>query len=197
MNKELPIYEVVLDEGGEANFVAFVSHPAIQKNFLAFSEAKPLQFSITSEDRRIVSGPLMLADLPIYRKIDGQDCYVTFSKETIEKMAIKFFKHNYQGNVNLMHDRSLIQSGVIMFESWIVDRSRGILPMQGFDDAPDGSWFGSYKVENDETWQRVKDGEVSGFSLEVTKADLQIKMTEEKPLTDEEVLEKIKDLLRA
>jgi hypothetical protein len=38
--------------------------------------------------------------------------------------------------------------------------------MKGFDDVPDGSWFGSFKVNNDEVWQMIKDGKVKGFSVE-------------------------------
>jgi hypothetical protein len=67
-----------------------------------------------------------------------------------------------------------------MFESWIIDRQKGKLPMTGFEDAKDGSWFGSYKVENDDVWSKVKAGEFKGFSVEgifgysdrVTKDDI-------------------------
>jgi hypothetical protein len=53
-----------------------------------------------------------------------------------------------------------------MFESFISDKSRGIEPMKGFEDAPDGSWFVSMLVENDEVWDKVKQGMVNGFSIE-------------------------------
>ncbi len=36
----------------------------------------------------------------------------------------------------------------------------------GSDNVKDGSWFGSFKVENDEVWQMIKDGKVQGFSVE-------------------------------
>jgi len=38
--------------------------------------------------------------------------------------------------------------------------------MKGFENVPDGSWFGSFKVDNDEVWQLIKDGKVKGFSVE-------------------------------
>ena len=53
-----------------------------------------------------------------------------------------------------------------MFESWIVDEKRGIKPMKGYEDVKDGSWFGSFKVENEDVWQMIKDGKVRGFSVE-------------------------------
>jgi hypothetical protein len=65
-----------------------------------------------------------------------------------------------------MHDSEQKVSGVTMFESFISDKDRGILPMKGFEDAPDGSWFGSFKVEDDSVWQMVKEGKVKGFSVE-------------------------------
>lgn len=124
-------------------------------------------FAIQDEDQRIVSGALMLADTPIYRNDGGgKEYYVVFPKETISKIVLKFFKKGYQSNVNLMHDANQAVEGVTMFESWITDQSRGIKPMQGFEDAPDGSWFGSFKVENDDVWNKIKNGEYKGFSVE-------------------------------
>lgn len=139
---------------------------------IAWAERKLKQidkqaFVIQDEEQRIISGPLMLADTPIYRNdaIRGE-YYVVFSADTIKQIAQKFFKKGYQNNVNLMHNSGDVQEGLTMFESWIVDKKRGIQPMVGFEDVPDGSWFGSYKVENDEAWNKVKSGEVLGFSVE-------------------------------
>ena len=38
--------------------------------------------------------------------------------------------------------------------------------MKGYEDVKDGSWFGSFKVENDDVWELVKEGKVKGFSVE-------------------------------
>ena len=170
MENIIPIYELQIEqnEGSdvEVDFVALVDRPAIQRGFLAFKEARQ-NFVIQDEEQRIISGPLMLADTPIYRNdaIRGE-YYVVFSADTIKQIAQKFFKKGYQNNVNLMHNSGDVQEGLTMFESWIVDKKRGIQPMVGFEDVPDGSWFGSYKVENDEAWNKVKSGEVLGFSVE-------------------------------
>ena len=53
-----------------------------------------------------------------------------------------------------------------MFESWLVDRSLGKMPMKGFEDVADGSWFGSFKVNNDQVWNEIKQGAYKGFSVE-------------------------------
>jgi hypothetical protein len=61
--------------------------------------------------------------------------------------------------------------------------------MCGFEDCPDGSWFGSFYVENDEVWNKIKSGEVKGFSVEGL-------FIYDKPQpTEDEVLSQIKKLL--
>lgn len=138
---------------------------------IAWAERKLKQidrqgFAIQDEEEKIISGPLMLADKPIYRNDENGEYYVTFSKDTIKQIAQKFFKKGYQKNVNLMHDSGMIAEGLTMFESWITDEKRGIKAMVGFEDVNDGSWFGSFKVENEDVWQLIKDGKVRGFSVE-------------------------------
>lgn len=123
-------------------------------------------FSIQDEDEHIISGPIMLADTPIYRNDENGEYYVQFSKETIKRIAQKFFKKGYQSNVNLMHDQGNLTEGLTMFESFIKDEKRGVKAMVGFEDTPEGSWFGSFKVDNPEVWQMIKDGKVRGFSVE-------------------------------
>ena len=151
-----------------------------------------LGFQVVNEDQRIISGPLMIADELIYRNNDKfGEHYVKFSADTIKKIAIKFSKKKYQSNVNLMHDPNNKVAGVTMFESWLTDKERGILPMAGFEDVADGSWFGSFYVENNEVWNKVKAGEFRGFSVEGL-------FDYETPLTkEEEMLNKISELLNA
>jgi hypothetical protein len=166
---ELPLYMLEISDDlmddAEVQFVSLVDRPAIQKNWNAFKNEQ--KFQIISEDKHIISGCAMLADTPIFRSdATFGDYYVAFSKDTITKIVQKYFKKGYQNNVNLMHDPNQIETGVTMFESFISDKSRGIPPMAGFEDAPDGSWFCSMLVENDAVWQQVKAGKINGFSIE-------------------------------
>ena len=169
MNTELPIYMLDITEDieddAQVDFIALVDRPAIQKNWNAFNKTQ--KFEVTNEDRRIISGAIMLADTPIFRSdATYGDYYVAFSADTILKIVQKFFKKGFQSNVNLMHNSSAQFEGVTLFESFISDPSRGIMPMKGFEDAPEGSWFGSMIVDNDEAWAKVKNGEIMGFSVE-------------------------------
>lgn len=151
---------------------------------------KQERFSIVNEDKRIISGALMIAEELIYRNNESMgEHYVKFSADTIKAIAIKFAKKQYNQNVNLMHDPSQKVEGVTMFESWLTDSERGILPMKGFENVPDGSWFGSFYVENEEVWQSVKSGDYKGFSVEGM-------FEYDKPMSMEEnTLKKIEKLL--
>lgn len=192
MSMDLPLYMLEISDDplddAEVQFVALVDRPAIQKNWNAFKNEQ--KFQVISDDKRIISGCAMLADTPIFRSdANFGDYYVAFSKDTIVKIVQKYFKKGYQNNVNLMHDPTQIETGVTMFESFISDKTRGILPMKGFEDAPDGSWFVSMLVENDEVWQQVKEGKINGFSIEG------IFNYTPKLSKDEVKMQKIKDIL--
>jgi len=107
----------------------------------------------------------MIADLPIYRydEIRGE-YYVVFDKETIFEIAKKWARGDKYDAVNIHHDKAV--KGLSLFESFIVDRERGIMPPKGYEEVADGSWFLSYIVNDDEIWTRVKEGEFKGFSVE-------------------------------
>ena len=165
---KLPVYQMVInpdiDSDVEVSYVAFVDKPAIERNFLAFKDQK-VMFAVNEEDH-IVSGPAMIAESLIYRKDDQGEYNVFFSADTIGQIALKFFKKDFQKNLNLFHDPSLSLVGVTIFESFVTSKKRGIQPMKGFEDLPDGTWFISAKVENEAVWQAIKDGKVKGFSVE-------------------------------
>jgi len=169
----LPLFEITINEDIESklevNYIALVDKPAIEKDFLKFSNDKKveLKFSSINDERRILSGPAMLANVPIYRRDeDGKEYNVFFSAETIYKIVLKIFEKKYVNNFNIMHDPNLKLDDVVMFESFIVDSARGIKPMDGYEDAEDGSWFISVKVKNDAVWEAAKSRKIKGFSVE-------------------------------
>ena len=159
---ELPVYLMTIDEVDEGvSYVALVESPAIERPFQAFSKEK-MRFTETGE-KRVLTGPLMLADTPIIRRDKTRgEYFVIFQKETIRKMVQKYFKQGNQHNVNAEHSTAI--DGVYMFESYLIDRERGINPPKGYEDAKDGSWFGSFKVENDKVWEDRD--QFTGFSIE-------------------------------
>ena len=139
---------------------------------IAWAERKLAQidrkgFAIQDEDKRIISGPLMIANQKIFRTDPEMGDYeVYFSPETIKKIAIKMAKKGFHNNVNLMHNADMKVPGVTLFEVFQSDKARGIRPMKGFEDLADGTLFGSMYVENPVAWQMIKDGFIKGFSVE-------------------------------
>jgi hypothetical protein len=158
-----------------------------QEDFHSIGQNK---FSIENPDQRIVSGPLMIADLPIYRRDEEGEYYVVFSAEEIKKIVQRFFKKGYQAKVNIEHGKPV--DGVFMFESYIIDRERGINPPTGFEDIANGSWFGSFKVENEMIWKQVKEGTFKGFSVE---GIFKYEKTNETITQDEELMNQIFKIL--
>ena len=159
---ELPVYLMTIDEVDEGvSYIALVESPAIERPYQAFSRER-MKFAETGE-KRVLTGPLMLADTPILRRDKTRgEYYVIFQRDTIRKMVQKYFKQGNQHNVNAEHSKDL--DGVYMFESYLIDRDRGINPPTGFEDVADGSWFGSFKVDNDAVWA-ARD-QFTGFSIE-------------------------------
>lgn len=166
----MPIFELLIDETEtEVTAIALVDRPAIQRNFMKFTEDQPInvkQNFTFNEERRIITGPIMLADTPIYRNENGFEYMVTFSPDTIMKIVQRVFKKGNQNNVNLQHNGNDMLDGLVMFESWIVDPSRGISSLAGMGDIKPGSWIGSFHVENDQAWAMAKNDEIKGFSIE-------------------------------
>lgn len=153
--------------------VALVDRPAIERNWMAFRGVNRMvwpmrsEFKIADEEKRRVMGPLMVADQPVYR-VDpkGKPYYCVFSAPTIEAIVKKFMKMGYTGSVNEMHNSNMVAKDCYMIESFIIDSKRGIKTPEGFAELPDGSWFGTYQIDNEEIWSKIKAGEFMGFSVE-------------------------------
>lgn len=187
------IYELIINEESDTgvDYIALVDSPAIESEWQAFNKQEVKQnFEVQSEDKRIVSGYLMKADLPIYRVDEnGEPFNVVFRANTIFDIALKFTKNGFNKNVNLDHDKSQIAEGVWLFESRIIDSERNSFAPDNFEKAPNGSWWGSMYVENDEIWKQIKDGTFKGFSVEGM-------FLQSKPKDiEDETIEKIQNLI--
>ena len=144
--------------------VSLVEEPAIEVDFLTFSKDDMQKMRFFNEEEHIVSGPAILADTLIYRyKPEMGEFYIYFDKETIKKLIIKYFKNNRANSVNIEHSEEV--NGITLIESYIKNTDRGVSPIE-FKDIPDGSWITSYYVSDPALWERIKKGEVKGFSVE-------------------------------
>lgn len=176
--KKLKVFKLQISDSDTDNSgvdtISLVNSPAIEKNFMAFSkdgEAAKYKFAITNQDQQIVTGPIMIPDFPIYRNKKDKDgtvtdeWYVTADKDLISSVIQKFFKTQRASNTSLEHSGALL-NGVYLIESFQVDSKRGINPPTGYGNIPEGTWFGSMKIDVPEIWADVKSGDFNGFSIE-------------------------------
>ena len=170
---KLPIFDIIVDtDTDELNMscISLVTDPAVEKDFECFSkDKKPMNFSITDQEKHCITGVAIRADVPIYRySPDMGEYYVRFTKETIEQIVYKYSKQNLWNSVSLEHSGQNIDSAV-MVEFFIKSPSK--CP-EGFEDVEDGSLMVTYKITDENLWDTVKNSdEINGFSIEIM-ADL-------------------------
>lgn len=147
----------------------------------------------SDSEKRIISGPAMIPDEPIYRRDkEGNEYNVIFRKDTIQKIVEKYFKQQNTTNFNLQHKKTLLAQGVYLIESFLIDEERGIKAPNGFEDLPNGSWFISCKVDNDEIWNDfVKEGVFRGFSVEGLFMEKEVKPEQDEFRELNEMLDKL------
>ena len=186
--EKIEVFELVIDTDDESgnSAISFVDRPAIDSNFIKFSEQIEHKFKIKDEEKRIVEGYCMVAELLIARVTDeGKKFFVKFSAKTIEQIREKQSRLGLNNSFNLMHDSENKAEGVYMLDNLIIDNERGKVAPKEFEKVPNGSLWISAKVDNDEIWQSVKDGTFQGFSVEGMYKQL------ESVSMDEDVINKI------
>jgi len=168
INTNLPIFEIQIDLDDPNTFVDFnslVHDPAHEISFETFSKAVRFEFN---DDEKTVSGVAISADTPIYRRDASGEYYVVFTKKAIKDIIHDYARNNRFNNVNIEHDSKDVADGVYMIGSYQIDNKKGFTAPERFKDVNDGSWIVTYKFENVELYNRIKSGEVTGFSIEGT-----------------------------
>lgn len=161
------IVELIIDEDAELygiDAISLVDRPAIELDFIALKQQR-VDFAEADADKRILIGPALVPDKPIYRKNGEDEFYVYFSKSTVRKAAELYLKHGNQASHTLEHEHKI--NGLTVVESWMVeDKEKDKSAVYGFD-VPLGTWMVAVKVDNEAIWQEwVKEGKVKGFSIE-------------------------------
>lgn len=123
------------------------------------------KFAIESEEKRIVVGPAMVPDLRIFRKDKNNNPYhVFFSEDTIRMIAEKYMRFKYVDNNDENHNGKALKD-VYVIESWIKEDDNDKSTKYGYESLPVGTWFVSMKIRSDEVWQKIKKGELRGYSV--------------------------------
>ena len=186
---ELLIDETKLEAG--INAVSVVESPAIEENFIALKKHE-VELKEVDAEKRILMGAALVPNKQIYRRNKDKEFYIYFSEDTVRKASELFLMRANQNNATYEHERKMLD-GMSVVESWIIedektDKSR----LYNFN-LPKGTWMISMKVNNDDVWQKVKDGEVKGFSIEghfVDKYEMSLQQNEE-----DEIIAFLKEIL--
>lgn len=195
--KPTKIIELVISDESEEltiDAISLVTSPAIEQDFVFFGKDKNnLTLAKIDEEKRMLVSPALIPNKQIFRYDPNTDSnyYVYFSKETVAQAAALYLKHNNHHKATYQHEDRV--SGVLTIESWIKEGEQDKSKLYGFD-LPDGTWFVKMKIENDEMWSKIKDGELKGLSIEGYFINKMEKMGKQQ-FSNEEIREAIKELL--
>jgi hypothetical protein len=191
---KMEIIELLIDENkieSGINAVSVVESPAIEENFVALKKHE-VELKEIDGEKRILMGAALVPNKQIYRKNGDKEFYIYFSEDTIRKASELFLMRSNQNNATLEHEKKMLE-GMSVVESWIIeDEKQDKSAKYGFN-LPKGTWMISMKVNNDEIWNKVKAGEVKGFSIEgyfVDKYEMSLQETEE-----DRLINAIRDLI--
>lgn len=163
MARKIKRYKVGCDS--ETYAISLVEAPAIESEFVALAkEEEKQQVFLESNEKHLVVGAALIPDKDIYRNDGEHEFYINFTKESIERMSQDFMKEYRQHEVTTDHED--VANEVCVVESWLVadsykDKSNAL----GIN-VPEGTWMVAMKVNNIDTWERIKAGELKGFSVE-------------------------------
>lgn len=173
----MKVYEATYQghEGQGVYALSVVENPAMKDLWIALKEHNTqLEFAEIDSEKRILLGAALIPDQLVRRAHDGQEFFITFKAETIEALAHDFIKNGMQSNSSLEHEVAL--SGMSVVQSWTVDDPDNDKSNAYGKKYPKGTWVAMMKVDNDEIWNKVKLGEIKGFSIDAFIGLEQIKL---------------------
>lgn len=171
--EDYPLYEIKIDTDSKdlgVFCISVVDSPAIEKNFIMFSkDGEKVKIQYKSDDiKQIVTGPILIPDKQILRKTDDDLYYnVVMSSDTIKQILIKYTKEHQNLNSNFQHAETDKITDIVFFENWIISSETQDKAFHlGFKDLPVGTWMSSMYVADLETYNKIKEGNFNGFSIE-------------------------------
>ena len=189
---------VISDESQELTIdaISLVTNPAIEQDFVYFGKEKNnLTLAKIDEEKRMLISPALIPNKQIFRHDPNtnSDYYVYFSKETVREASELYLKYNNHHKATYQHEEDV--KGVITTESWIKAGEQDKSNLYGYN-LPVGTWFVTMKIDNDEMWSKIKDGELKGLSIEGYFVDKMEKMSETPEPTNEEILSALNEIIQ-
>lgn len=164
MDKDLPLYDITLEDFEQGMYkISLVDKPAIEENFIYFSKQSIEMFA--NDEKREVVGPIMIPNKQILRQsAENGYYYVRFTEETIREIMYNYSKKGLFNEFGIQHENDT--TDVVMLEIWMKESDNDKSKDYGFD-LPNGTVFVKAKIESNELFNAIKDGEINGFSIEI------------------------------
>lgn len=163
-------YEIIYNEAKNEGVYALslVENPAMESTWVALKE-QSIKFAEVDAERKLLLGIALIPDKPIYRNDENGEYELIFNSQTIEQVAHNFVKAGKVNNATEEHQITLSGGEASVVQSWIIeddihDKTRKF----GFskDNAPIGSWAVMMRVDDPLLFNKAKNGELKGFSIE-------------------------------
>ena len=193
MAKNKKLIELIIDETAEmfgVDAISVVKFPAIEENFVFFNNDFLSLAKIDEEQKQLI-GAVLIPDkkIPRLNKETNEEYDVYFTKETI-RQAQKLFMSSLNNNNHTLEHKEPVE-GLTVVESWIKENDKfDKSNMYGFKNMPVGTWFVQVSAENNpEIWDKIKNKEVRGFSIEGYFTDKLIEASKTVDILDEVCLD--------
>ena len=175
---ELPIYNVPLEDYDAGLFaISLVNNPAIESNFVYMSKQEPQVWRLSNEERGEAIGALIIPDKPIYRKVNGTEFNLVFSKEVIAQISERMQQTGFNKYFTIEHEMDARDS-VQFLESWIKEADQDKSVAFGIDE-PVGTLFAKVKINSEFIKDNIKDGKLNGFSIELDASLVKEKLSKQ------------------
>ncbi len=179
MDKDLPLYDITLEDFEQGMYkISLVDKPAIEENFIYFNKTEVVEMFANDEKKEVV-GPIMIPNKEILRfSPENGYYYVRFTEEVIRDIMYNYSKKGLFNEFGIHHEYDT--KDVVLLEVWMKESENDKSTDYGYD-LPNGTVFVKTKIESDELFKAIKEGEVNGFSIEI-QADI-------KPVNNEQMNE--------
>ena len=166
---KLPTYKITIDpeysEGEDLGIemIAFTSRPAVKVKGVAFNSHEQMYFADTLKMR--IVAPAMIP-MEIYRNDEGEEYYVSFTAEEIEKIHAKFMENLSNKDIFNIEHNAENKVPAYVLEAWIVQDPKNDKAKAYGIDVPKGTLMLTAQVTDEDYYNELVKSNQVGFSIE-------------------------------
>lgn len=162
----MKLFELIIqDETEDGIFaISMVDDPAIQAWGTYFNKEE-VRFAELETEENLFMAPILIPNREILRMDgEGNPYNVVIKPQTVKRLSQMYLEKKYQDQVTVEHQSKV--EGITLIESWIKESNTKDKSLLYNLNAPVGTWFGTFKIDNPEMREKFRKGEVSAVSIE-------------------------------